>query len=105
MDLLPKLKPETTIICSPTLWSGHLIDHSFVALRGVKAHTNVDAVKTSPDWRDLAPDFICHPIQPDVLAQSEDRFRLPLPLWLDRILSCLAVRQSSRSHLRFHGQS
>jgi len=59
------------------------IDHSFVALRGVEVHTNVDAMKTSPDWQDFAPDFIWHPIQPDVLAPSEDRFQLPLPLGLD----------------------
>lgn len=55
-------------------------------------------MKTSPDWRDLAPDFICHPIQPDILAQSEDRFQLPLPLWLDPA-SLVALRSGKAAGL------
>lgn len=55
-------------------------------------------LKTSPDWQDLRPDFISHPIQLDVLAPSQDRFRLPLALGLDPA-SLVAMRWGKAAHL------
>ena len=69
-----------------------------MALRGVKAHRNAEAMKTSPDWQDLAADFIWHPIQLDVLAPSEDRFHLPLHLGLDPA-SLVALRSGKAVRL------
>jgi len=58
--------------------SPQAIRHIFVALRGVQARTNMDTAEAAPGWQDLALDLVAHPIQLDLLALSEDRFRSDL---------------------------
>jgi hypothetical protein len=58
--------------------SPQVIQHIFVALRGIQAHGNVDAAEGSSGWQELVPDLVVHPIQIDLLALNKDRFRSDL---------------------------
>jgi hypothetical protein len=58
--------------------SPQTIHHIFIALRGVQAHANVDAAEAASGWQDLAPDLVAHPVQLDLLALGEERFRSDL---------------------------
>jgi len=59
--------------------SPQAVHHIFIALRGIQAHSNVDAAEAASDWQDLAPDLVAHPVQLDLLTLGEERFRSNLP--------------------------
>jgi len=44
------------------------VQHIFVTLRGIEAHPDMVADKDSPDWQELAPNLLAHPVQLDLLA-------------------------------------
>jgi hypothetical protein len=54
------------------------IRHIFITLRGVQAHANVDAGGAASGWQDLAPNLATRPVQLDLLALGEERFRSDL---------------------------
>ena len=44
--------------------------HLFVTLQGIEAHPDSSAEESSPDWEELAPEFVLEPMQFDLLAHS-----------------------------------
>jgi hypothetical protein len=44
------------------------VQHIFVTLRGIEAHPDMVADTDSPDWQELAPNLLAHPVQLDLLA-------------------------------------
>jgi hypothetical protein len=54
------------------------VQHIFVTLRGIEAHSDVVADEDSPAWQELAPDLSAHPVQVDLLASSSPSASLTL---------------------------
>lgn len=46
------------------------LQHLFLSLRGVEAHSSDAADDDSPDWQELAPELMSRPIQIDLMASS-----------------------------------
>ena len=55
------------------------IQHIFVTMRGIEAHPSMMADNDSPNWEELAPDLVAHPMQFDLLARNGDPRLLGLP--------------------------
>lgn len=65
--------PSTTLAAlpSPPASPGE-IQHIFVSLRGTDARPRMVAGDASSGWQELAPDWVAHPVQLDLLALNGD---------------------------------
>jgi hypothetical protein len=66
---LPIASPHPLPGASPRALPGN-VQHIFVTLRGIEAHSDAVADEDSPAWQELAPDLSAHPLQFDLLAPS-----------------------------------
>ena len=46
------------------------LQHVFITLRGIEAHSSALAAEDSPDWQELAPEFATEPVQIDLMAAT-----------------------------------
>ena len=44
------------------------LQHLFLTLRGIEAHSSADADDDSPDWQELAPELMSKPVQIDLMS-------------------------------------
>lgn len=58
----------TPVASSPVTATTPNLQHLFVTLRGIEAHSNAMATAESPDWQQLAPELAEHPMQIDLMA-------------------------------------
>ena len=56
------------VATSPFASTAPNLQHLFVTLRGIEAHSNAMATAESPDWQQLAPELAEHPMQIDLMA-------------------------------------
>lgn len=59
------IRPVAT---SPVAATAPNLQHLFVTLRGIEAHSNAMATAEAPDWQQLAPELAEHPTQIDLMA-------------------------------------
>lgn len=47
------------------------LQHLFLSVRGIEAHSSAAADDDFPDWQELAPDLINHPVQIDLMSSPD----------------------------------
>jgi Domain of unknown function (DUF4382) len=58
------VRPSPVAPMSPNL------QHVFITVRGIEAHSSALAAEDSPDWQELAPEFATEPVQIDLMATA-----------------------------------
>jgi hypothetical protein len=57
-----------SVASSPVAAAAPNLQHLFVTVRGIEAHSSATAAADSPDWQQLAPELADHPVQIDLMA-------------------------------------
>ncbi len=93
----------TPAVSTPTpspLASSRNVQHVFITLRGIEAHTDVVAEEDAPGWQELAPDLVAHPIQLDLMALTAES-RSPSSLASTKVPAIVLADEYRQLRLRF----
>src|SRR5262249_46010011 len=59
-----------TIATPASGWAGPRVAHLFVTLAGLDIHASALADDETPGWQPLAPEFLGHPVQVDLMTDG-----------------------------------